>query len=149
MKISKERAEFIAMVGMVLYFLVEAIQKFSDSAKEEWRLIQKSLQIETYLENTNVPILFRGADFVSRFAWVINFMSGVILLVAACTLAFYQQRQARAWAVQVLLMWLCWDAMVLHQPISEQAKFYQAELSHFIADIALAGGLLMLIGFRH
>ena len=89
MKISKETAEFVALVSIALYFLVEANQKFLDSAREEQRLVHKTLQVQTYLENKDVPLLFNGAEFVSRFAWLINFLSGLILLASACTLAFY------------------------------------------------------------
>ncbi len=50
---------------------------------------------------------------------------------------------------QLLLICLMYDAFLIHMPFSEVERQIEREIAHFIVDFALAGALLMGVGFRN
>jgi hypothetical protein len=42
-----------------------------------------------------------------------------------------------------------YDAFLIHMPFSEVERQIEREIAHFIVDFALAGALLMGVGFRN
>jgi len=80
---------------------------------------------------------------------LINFSIGLIELIAAAGLLFYEDHLERTTYVQILLWVLTFDSFLMHFPFSELDKNFEKEMSHFTHNIGIAGALLMAAGFRN
>ena len=79
---------------------------------------------------------------------LLTFIVGAIEIVAAgCFLLFDDANQKMNYAI-FMLGCLAYDALLIHLPFTEEHRSFEREMTHFTADLALAGAVLMAVGFR-
>jgi hypothetical protein len=93
-------------------------------------------------------LLFEFTYILRAVGGLITFTIGAIEIVsAACFLFFDDARQKLNYAV-FMLGCLAYDALLIHLPFTEEHRSFEREMTHFTADVALAGAVLMAVGFR-
>ena len=73
-------------------------------------------------------------------------LMGVVQLLTALALFFAHDAKKKRQCTAILAYLLLFDAVVTHFPFSELHKNFGKEMSHVCADIAILGGLHMMVG---
>lgn len=92
---------------------------------------------------------------IFEFSWLIEKLStwiiistGLIELISAVFIYFYDDKEDRQIYVGILTALLLLDAFIVHCPFTERWSNMGKELSHFSTNVGLAGGLWMIQGIR-
>jgi hypothetical protein len=93
-------------------------------------------------------LLFEFTYIVRSIGALLTFIVGSIEIVAAASFLFFEESSHRFNYALFMLGCLAYDALLIHLPFSEDEKSFGREMTHFTADLALAGAVLMAVGFR-
>ena len=132
---------------IALYFVTDGVQKVFDTQKETWILKHKSQQIETSLYNSGL-LMFEFTYIVRAVGGMLTFIVGAVEIVSASAFLFYDDASLKMKYGVFLLGCLAYDALLIHLPFTGDERTFGREMTHFTADVALAGAVFMAVGFR-
>ena len=150
----------IAEVLIATYFVLDGLSRLYSTSRdlEVQYLNEKSQQLQKWLINDALSnfVLSVGDDSWLNFMWlkpVFPYLLAVtgVVEIATCLMFYWTEAgnlQSRMYYVRILTIILAFDALFLHFPWSELPRGFGKEFCHFSYDIALIGGLFMLVGFR-
>ena len=97
--------------------------------------------------NRNYPHQNISWIFAHYYGRSLVFCLGLIEFVCASGFLFYRKFEIRLKYIYWLLFFLFLDILV-HLPVNESARNWGIEMTHCTFGVAIAGGLLMIAGFR-
>ena len=100
------------------------------------------------MTNRNVPHVNLSWIFAENYGTLVVFCLGLIEFVSASGFLFFRDFGIRLNYIKMLLVLLVFDILFVHLPIAESARNWGNEMTHCTFGLAIAGGLLMVGGFR-
>ncbi len=144
------RKSFLATAGITLlslYFIFNGIETLTNSTANQTHFIRKMYNLEVYLDNHSL-LLFKFYPLVRSLSWLIIIALGLIQLVLGSLFLFFDDKHRRRIIVEVLVLQQVFQATIVHLPIVENSESFGTEMKHFLTNLMIAFGLVMVLGLR-
>ena len=129
------------------FFIFDAFEKTRNTSKTAHIVSHALSARETTLANAGLP--FKVYIDEGSIFWILR-ISGVVQLVCALALNFYENPKTKRWCAGILMVIiLLVDTVLVNFPKStHEPAIYAHELNQCVANIGLMAGLLMIFGMR-
>ena len=130
-----------------LYFIFNGLETLTNQTTYVRHFDRKIYNIEAYLANSNL-LLFSVRAWVEKATGLIIIAMGLFQLVLGSMFLFFEDKHYRKTIVECLVVFQLFQAFVVHQPFIENSETLGIELKHFLTNLMIGFGLIMVLGLR-